>query len=135
MSYVPSIVRQQVIQRADNRCEYCLTPHSASLFTFEMEHIRSEKHGGLSELDNLALACPFCNRAKGSDLGSFDSVTGTLVLFYNPRLQDWFDHFALSGAEIVPLTAEGRVTVANLQFNQLERLTERRYLIAAGYYP
>lgn len=134
MSYVSSNVRRQVIERAGNRCEYCLAPQAASLFSFEMEHILSEKHGGLSELDNLALACPFCNRAKGSDLGSFDRITGKLVPFFNPRSQDWFDHFALSGPEIVPLTAEARVTVDILQLNQPERLSERKHLIAAGHY-
>jgi len=100
-----------------------------------MEHILSEKHGGLSELDNLALACPFCNRAKGSDVGSLDHVTGRFVPFFNPRSQDWFENFALSGAEIIPLTAEGRVTVTILQLNQPDRLSERRHLIAAGYFP
>jgi len=135
VSYVPSEVRRQVIKRAGNRCEYCRVPQSASLFSFEMEHILSEKHGGLSELDNLALACPFCNRAKGSDVGSLDHVTGRFVPFFNPRSQDWFENFALRGAEIIPLTAEGRVTVTILQLNQPDRLSERRHLIAAGYFP
>ena len=135
MSYVPSNVRRQVIERAGNRCEYCRVPQLASLFSFEMEHILSEKHGGLSELDNLALACPFCNRAKGSDVGSFDRTTDRFVPFFNPRSQDWFEHFTLSGPEIVPLTAEGRVTAAILQLNQPDRLSERRHLIATGYYP
>lgn len=135
MSYVSSEIRRQVIERAGNRCEYCHAPQLASLFSFEMEHILSEKHGGLSDLDNLALACPFCNRAKGSDVGSFDRVTSKFVPFFNPRSQDWWEHFALSGPEIIPLTAEGRVTVIILQLNQPERLSERRHLIAAGYFP
>ncbi len=40
----------------------------------------------------------------------------------------------MNGAEIAPLTAEGRVTVAILQFNQSERLEERDRLILAGQY-
>jgi hypothetical protein len=44
------------------------------------------------------------------------------------------EHFQLEGAKIVPLTAEGRVTVEILQFNALERLQERERLISAGQY-
>lgn len=135
MSYIPAALRQLVIERANGRCEYCRYPQHASMFAFEMEHIVAEKHGGVTEADNLALACPFCNRAKGADLGSLDPETGELVAFYNPRTQHWHDHFALHGAEIHPLTAHGRVTVFIFQFNHPDRVQERDVLIEAGEYP
>lgn len=69
MTYVPARLRQLVIERAKEKCEYCLFPQSAALLTFEIEHIIAEKHGGTTEAANLALACPYCNRAKGTDLG------------------------------------------------------------------
>ncbi|MGF1512781.1 MAG: HNH endonuclease signature motif containing protein [Elainellaceae cyanobacterium] len=50
-----------------------------------MEHIISEKHSGTTTLDNLALACPYCNRAKGTDLGSIDPESQQLTPFFNPR--------------------------------------------------
>jgi len=100
-----------------------------------MEHIVAEKHGGSSEADNLALACPHCNRFKGSDLGSLDSETGILTPFFNPRMQNWDEHFQLDGAMIVPLSAEGRVTVKILQLNHPERLLERERLIKVNQYP
>jgi 5-methylcytosine-specific restriction endonuclease McrA len=134
MSYVSASLRQRVIDRARERCEYCLFPQSASLFTFEMEHIISEKHGGVTEVENLALACPYCNRAKGSDLGSIDPDTRQLTPFFNPRTQRWEDHFRLENATIVPLTGEGRVTAIILQFNAQERLLERERLITTGEY-
>ncbi|GAB1539054.1 HNH endonuclease signature motif containing protein [Scytonema sp. NUACC21] len=134
MTYVPAHLRQLVIERAKRRCEYCLFPQSAALLTFEMEHIIAEKHRGKTEAENLALACPYCNRAKGSDLASIDPDTGTLTPFFNPRTQKWSEHFQLEGATIVPLTAEGRVTVEILQLNELERLQERERLISAGQY-
>lgn len=99
-----------------------------------MEHIIAEKHGGTTSLENLALACPYCNRAKGTDLGSIDSETNQLTPFFNPRTQNWREHFALDGATIVPQTAEGRVTVFILQFNHPDRLQERKGLIAVGHY-
>lgn len=135
MTYIPSAVRQLVIQRAGQRCEYCLFPQSATLFAFEMEHIIAEKHGGATVAENLALACPYCNRAKGTDLGSLDPETGQLTPFFNPRVQVWTEHFRLDGATIVSLSAHGRVTVAILQLNQPERVRERESLISIGEYP
>jgi hypothetical protein len=124
-----------VIQRAGGRCEYCLYPAAASLFAFEMEHVIAEKHGGATSFDNLALACPHCNRYKGTDLGSLDPETGVLTPFFNPRTQVWSDHFRLEGARLIPLTAEARVTVAILQLNHSDRLIERERLTQAGQYP
>lgn len=132
MSYVSSSLRQAVTERAQHRCEYCLYPVAAGFLTFEIEHIIAEKHGGQTVSSNLALACPYCNRAKGSDLGSLDPLTRILTPFYNPRTQAWREHFALEGAMIVPLTPEGRVTVAILQFNQLDRVAERQRLLRVG---
>lgn len=116
MTYVPASLRELVIERAVGRCEYCRFPQKAALLAFEMEHIVSEKHGGVTEADNLALACPFCNRAKGTDLGSIDPETGQLTPFFNPRTQAWEDHFRLEGAEIRPMSSNGRVTVSILQW-------------------
>lgn len=132
MTYVSSQLREFVLQRAGGRCEYCLYPQNAALFRFEMEHVISEKHGGRTEADNLALACPYCNRAKGSDIASIDSVTGELTPLFNPRTQLWNEHFVLEGSDIVPLTPVGRVTVAILHMNDPERTLERERLIQSG---
>lgn len=132
-TYVPASLRRQVIERAGDRCEYCRFPQSLALLAFEMEHIISEKHGGTTSLENLALACPYCNRAKGTDLGSIDPETNQLTPFFNPRTQKWPDHFTLKGAAIIPLSAEGRVTVFILQFNHPERLQERERLLANSF--
>jgi len=134
-AYVPAALRQAVIERAAGRCEYCLYPQELSFLAFEVEHIVAEKHGGDTVLGNLALACPYCNRFKGSDLGSLDPESGQLTPFFNPRTQRWADHFRLDGTQIIPLTAEGRVTVTILQFNHPDRLLERGRLIRAGKYP
>jgi hypothetical protein len=99
-----------------------------------MEHVIAEKHGGRTEADNLALACPYCNRAKGSDIGSIDPVTSELTPLFNPRTQLWNEHFVLEGSGIVPLTSVGRVTVAILQMNDPERTLERARLIRSGRY-
>lgn len=132
--YVSAALRRKVLKRANGRCEYCLFPESISLFSFEIEHIIAEKHGGVTQADNLALACPFCNRFKGTDLGSIDPKTGKLTFFFNPRIQKWQEHFKLERSEIIGLTPEGRVTVIIFQFNNKDRLSERQQLISSDHY-
>jgi 5-methylcytosine-specific restriction endonuclease McrA len=98
---ISAALRRAVIDRASGHCEYCRFPQEAALLAFEVERMVAEKHGGAMAVENLALACPFCNRFKGSDLGSLDPDTGELTPFYNPRTQVWRDHFGLDGARIV----------------------------------
>jgi hypothetical protein len=128
-SYVTASMRREVTERALGRCEYCRFPSDASWLTFEVEHIIAEKHGGATSPENLALACPFCNRAKGSDLASIDAQTGQLTPFFNPRTQQWDDHFVLEGSVIVGRTPVGRVTATILKFNHPDRQTERAQLL------
>lgn len=134
-TYVPAELRRVVQERASGHCEYCLYPQAFALFAFQVEHIVAEKHGGATSAENLALACAYCNRFKGSDPGSFDPETGQLVPFYHPRRQQWADHFRFDGARIVPLTPEGRVTAVILQLNDPDRILERQHLLDTGAYP
>lgn len=133
-SYVPAALRRLVTERAGGRCEYCRYPQQASFLTFEVEHIISEKHDGPTEPDNLALACPYCNSHKGTDLGSLDPEGGILTPFFHPRRQEWASHFRVEGAHILPLTPAGRVTVKILRFNDPDRIAERALLVAVGLY-
>jgi excisionase family DNA binding protein len=128
-------LRQQVAERAAHCCEYCRYPQRAAFLSFAVDHIIARKHGGVTAPENLALACPFCNRAKGTDLASLDPLDGSLTPFFNPRTQRWSDHFQLIDAELVPLTAIGRVTIRIFQINHPDRIAERRLLISAGVYP
>jgi len=93
-------------------------------------------HGGQTSEENLALACPFCNEQKGTDVGSFDFETdGKLTRFFNPRIDVWTEHFQFSeSGKIKPLTAEARVTIKILRINDAERIEERRELMEAGIY-
>lgn len=132
-TYIPSGLRHFVYERAQGYCEYCLIPEAASFATHEIDHIVAEKHGGLTEADNLALSCTLCNKHKGSDLTSIDPETGDIVPLYHPRRDEWMLHFLLrvSDAEFVPLTPTGRVTVRLLQLNRRDRIVERQLLVEA----
>ena len=105
-----------------------------ALHQHEPDHIVPLQHGGNSDDQNLALACFRCNRNKGPNIGSFDPQTGVLTPFFNPRLQQWEEHFMWQDATIVPLTPEARVTVKILRLNDEERLQERRRLMQLNLY-
>jgi hypothetical protein len=126
VTYIPTTLRRQVIERAQNRCEYCLLPVDVAFFPHEVDHVIAEKHGGATNLDNLAFACWRCNRHKGSDLTSFDPQTGQLSPLFNPRTQVWIEHFTDEGNSIIGLTPEGRTTVHLLRLNSKERFIERQ---------
>ncbi len=91
----------------------------------QVDHIISEKHRGPTTYENLAFACTFCNRNKGSDLATLDEA-GQLVRLYQPRTDVWSDHFAFEGALIIAKSAIGAGTMRLLGFNDPARLQERR---------
>jgi hypothetical protein len=126
VTYIKTALRRQVIKRAQNRCEYCLIPSDVAFFPHEVDHVIAEKHGGATNLDNLAYACWRCNRHKGSDLTSFDPQTNQLSPLFNPRTQVWIEHFTYESKSIIGLTPEGRTTVHLLRLNSKERLLERQ---------
>lgn len=131
-TYVPAALRRLVQERARLRCEYCLIPDSAAFLPHEIDHIVAEKHGGETVEENLAWSCAVCNKHKGSDLTSIDPDSGEIVPLFHPRHDRWSTHFTLDGPVVRPLTSTGRVTERLLQFNQFERIEERKVLIAAG---
>ncbi len=102
-------------------------------FGCEVDHIISLKHGGSSGLDNLALACFFGNRYKGTYLGTI--LQGKFVRIFNPRSELWKNHFHFAEVTIEPLTEIGEATSRLLHFNDTLRLTEREALRSVGRYP
>ena len=102
-------------------------------FPHEIDHVISRKHGGSSGIGNLAFACMFCNRYKGSDIASIDR-SGRMVRFFDPRRDFWDEHFKLDGSVIEPLTRVGEVTARMLRLNAAERVVERRLMQALGQY-
>lgn len=133
--YLSQEVRRFVSQRANDLCEYCLIHVGDTALGCAVDHVISLKHGCSNEPDNLAYACVFCNRYKGSDIGSIIWSTQEFVRFYNPRRDRWSEHFQLQDTTIAPTTEIGDVTARILGFNHAERLLERQILIAQKKYP
>jgi hypothetical protein len=118
VTYIKAALRRLVVKRASNCCEYCLLSQADNFLPFEIDHIISEKHGGKTISNNLCLGCSYCNGFKGSDIGSIDPLTSRYTPLFNPRTQQWSDHFRLNGPIIEPLSPEGRVTVSLLRLNR-----------------
>jgi hypothetical protein len=128
---IGNAIRQKVEGRAQGRCEYCRLPQLHYVSRFQNDHVVSLKHGGKSDLSNLALACVSCNARKGSDITSIDPITGLHALLFNPRIHEWGRHFEIDfySGKITGTTSEGRATVELLKFNTTERIEERFILI------
>ncbi len=119
-------IRALVWQRAGGYCEYCrLHQNDTPFSTFHIDHVIPRKHGGTDDLENLALACDRCSLHKGSNLTGIDNETGHVVQLFNPRTQNWCDHFRLQGVMISGLTPMGRATVLVCNMNALRRMRLR----------
>src|SRR5689334_21427253 len=104
--------------RAGYCCEYCRFPESCSELPFHVDHIISRQHGGERTLDNLALACCYCNRYKGPNLTGIDPESKQLVPLFQPRRQSWEAHLYWDGPLLLGRTPTARATVRLLQINR-----------------
>lgn len=119
--------RREVRIRALDRCEYCgLEQSSYSLVSFHVEHVIARQHGGSDDSENLCLACHWCNLFKGPNLSSL--VDGELVRLFNPRTDDWADHFRIFNGDIEGLSLIGKATVSLLNMNDADRVELRRII-------
>lgn len=132
--YISDSLRLLVAKRANYQCEYCLIAQADTFHTCHIDHIISIKHGGEAEDQNLAFACQFCNRNKGSDVGSYLFNSNKFVRFYDPRKDKWLDHFYIENGLILPKTEIAKATIKILNFNDPEAVIDRQLLIQAGRY-
>ena len=134
--YIPTEIRRLVIERAKDKCEYCLIHQDDVPFSHQIEHPIPLKHNGPAlSSENLALACLECNRYKGSDVATFDPKDGELTPLFNPRKHRWLEHFLLENALIVGQTGVGRATVILLRLNDPKRVLQRQLLFNLDRYP
>jgi hypothetical protein len=129
--------KQAVAARALGCCEYCRSQVRFAMQPFSAEHILPRQQGGTNTLDNLALSCQGCNNHKYTKTEWFDSINGNLVALFNPRKQNWSEHFAWNNdyTLVIGLTSVGRATVEALQLNREGLVNLRRVLYGAGEHP
>lgn len=130
-------VRSRVQERAGNRCEYCRSHQDYILGQLQIDHVVPLAKGGANSEDNLCLACELCNQYKWTKTHGIDPESNQRVTLFNPRQQQWHEHFAWSedGIEIIGLTPCGRATVATLKLNNMLARTVRRNWVTAGWHP
>ena len=135
--YISSEIRRVVIGRANNQCEYCLTPAEWSPEIFEIEHVYPLVAGGRTELSNLAYACPACNRYKHNKHMAVDPETRQDVPLFHPHKGRWQDHFMWSEdhSSIIGTTATGRSTIVTLRMNRYSVQKFRKALVAIHQHP
>lgn len=137
MAYIPSALREGVVERAQHRCEYCQSPELVTGGPLHIEHIFPEALGGLTTPDNLALSCARCNLQKGIRTHHRDPISERLVLLFNPRTQKWSRHFTWrgNGTHIQGRTQTGRATVSALNMNHPTIVRARGMWISLGIHP
>ncbi len=135
MTKIPAALRRWVIQRSNNRCEYCGISQIGQVATFHIDHVIPVVAGGETTAENLALACVSCSLRKGARQQLEDSETGEVVYIFNPRQQRWNAHFAWNGVELIGLTAIGRATVQALDLNRSTMLAIRAEEELRGRHP
>lgn len=136
MAYISDSLRRFVIDRAHGLCEYCQTAQII-VVSMEIDHIIAEIHGGQTRADNLCLACQGCNSFKQDSQTGIDSETGHEIPLFNPRTQQWHEHFRWKddGTVIVGVSESGRATVARLRMNREGVVASRRLWVQAGWHP
>jgi len=135
MSIVSDQLRNAVVQRANNRCEYCQLPAQFQISGFDIDHVLPRSQGGQTDFMNLALACPHCNAHKWAHIDGEDPESGQRVALFNPRTQKWEEHFQWpehSPFTLVGASTCGRATVMRLRMNHPNLMSIRRLLSELG---
>jgi hypothetical protein len=124
--------RERVRQRAEGRCEYCRMADAYSVLPHGIDHIKPLKHHGPTTLANLCWACALCNACKSSNVAGYDPTTRKLSRLFNPRTDEWGEHFRWGGPKLEGMSAIGRATIEVLRINDGARVEHRRLLLREG---
>lgn len=137
MSQIPALVRRLVRRRAQNHCEYCLSRMDYTGHEFTVDHIIPESKGGEDTFENLCFCCFWCNNYKSVRTSFRDPRTGRTVHLFNPRKENWDDHFRWSprSTRIIGKTACGRATIIALRLNREVLVRTRRIWVTNDLHP
>jgi hypothetical protein len=135
--YISKKLKEKIRREAQNRCGYCLRSETLTGMPMEFEHLEPLAKGGETLEENLWLSCRRCNEFKGTQTGATDAETNAEVPLFNPRTQNWNEHFYWSedGTQIIGKTPIGRATVNALNLNEKIIVTARRFWVSVGWFP
>lgn len=132
---IPDSLRWQVIKRAGNRCEYCGLSQEGQEAVFHIDHIHPVSLGGVTAMENLALACVSCSLRKSARVSAADPLTGDVAPLFHPQRDRWNLHFRWNVCELVGISATGRATVFALAMNRPIAVSIRREESLRGRHP
>jgi hypothetical protein len=132
--YINAALRRLVATRADGLCEYCLINEEDTFLAARWITSSVKSTVDKPTLTTWLTPVPFAIGPRAV-IGSIVQQTGSFVRFFNPRTDQWAEHFVLDGVAIVARSDIGEVTARILDFNNEERLFERQTLQAIGRYP
>jgi 5-methylcytosine-specific restriction endonuclease McrA len=118
---ISEATKQSVRERAKYLCEYCHSLELLSANRFTIDHIVPRSLGGSDDLNNLALACRRCNERRYNFVAGIDPETQEIVPIFNPRQQQWAEHFVwtIDGTVIQGSTPIGRATCIRFDLNDM----------------
>jgi hypothetical protein len=136
-AYVPVQLQRQIRAQFRGCCAYCQTAEVLTAVTFEFEHIVPLAAGGQTKFENLALACPSCNRYKSDRQSAIDPLTNTSASLFHPHQHVWFEHFQWNSTstEIEGLSTIGRATIFALKMNRPALVRVRTMWVKLGEHP
>jgi hypothetical protein len=136
-SKISETIQERIRLRANYLCEFCHADERWQYVKFTVDHLVPLSSGGNDHPDNLALACFHCNRRKTNKLVAIDLLTATEVPLFNPRQDNWQDHFIWSVDKLIAigLTAIGRATIAALLLNRDRVIPIRAADLEIGRHP
>jgi hypothetical protein len=105
---VDAKIREFVRERAARRCEYCrIAEVNAPYLVFHVDHIVARQHiDAISDdPEGLAWACSQCNYHKGPNLASIDPDSLMQVDLFDPRRDEWSQHFSIDDGRRAALPA------------------------------
>lgn len=137
MSRLSAKLRGRLIEADNHHCAYCYTTEANTGQPMTIDHIIPQAQGGETVFENLCFACRRCNEYKGSATTAQDPLTGETIRLFQPRQQQWPDHFQWdeSGAMLIGLTATGRATIVALNINNPLIVDVRRRWVSVGWHP
>ena len=124
-THIPKALRERVAVQARHRCGYCLTAEMIVGTPMELDHILPEADGGLTEEDNLWLACSLCKNSGTS------ATQGIIVVKLN-RTPLWKPTPGV--VLICPVRSATRVTRSVVSIIPIfpSRVTKRKMPFASG---
>ena len=136
-TYLSADLRQALLEADGQQCAYCQTSTDNTGQPMTVDHIIPSAQGGLTEFENLCFCCRACNEYKGATIAAIDPLTGEAGSFFNPRQQNWREHFQWDemGTQLVGLTITGRITIVGLNMNNPVIISARRRWVSVGWHP